>query len=153
MEAIMTKEWAPVAIVCSHGLDDVPSATVEVFKHRRNGWVPTIAPHALQVIRGDRHDRAFDENAGDIRNRYTRSCPLEPCRARIRRIWDELVPDLYMASHLGEEIDIKPGPRRRKQIEADRDRLAQRQLKNVQASEQSFRDTKTGRAPTRDSQA
>ena len=108
-----------VRIVCSHGLDDVQPKVVEIFtlSSRQDRWVPTVAPQCLQQVRADRHDAAFDTDAGELRFRYARTCPLRPCRAQFKHLVENLQSVLYDAAYSGDpDIDIKPGPKRRSVI-------------------------------------
>ena len=112
----MTKQWQDVRVVCSHGLDDVPPKVVEIFtfSSKQDHWVPTVAPHCLQQIRARNHEAALDTDAGELRLRYARTCPLRPCHAQFKHLYENLEPMLYEAAYRGDPvIDIKPGPKRR----------------------------------------
>ena len=74
----MTKQWPDVQVVCSHGLDDVPPKTIEIFTfaETQDRWVPTVAPHCLQQIRARKHDAAFDVDAGELRVQVLEAMPV-----------------------------------------------------------------------------
>jgi hypothetical protein len=121
----VTHQWPDERVVCSHGLDGVPPKTIEIFTfaETQDKWVPTVAPHCLQQIRGRQHDAAFDADAGPLRFRYSRPCQLTPCRAQFIRLEEHLQAMLFDAAARGQTvIDIKPGPTRRAELEAARRR-------------------------------
>lgn len=124
----MSRLVPDVKIVCSHGLDGVEPAEVENFRfvERTGSWRPTRAPRRLQPIEGNTpfNFATTDDSTVAVRLRYTNTCPLQPaCRAQFKRRWEDLEPELFAAAQHGPRIiDIKPGPKRRDEIEQERAR-------------------------------
>jgi hypothetical protein len=124
---MMTKRWPDVRVVCSHGVDGAPPKTVEIFAFvpAQDRWVPTVSPECLQQIRGRSHDAAFDTDAGPLRFSYWKRCQFGPCRAQFQHLDENLQPMLYDHAYRGDiVIDIKPGPKRRAELEATRHQKA-----------------------------